>query len=98
MRVRVRVIGLYMAIVVFVIPYSREWLLCVSCVGMILVAILWGYRGAMVKAYLMGGLIISVVVVTTVYMLWVLYDTVCGLTNSGYKQVFPQSSDGKKSD
>ena len=61
-----------MALVVFVIPYTREWLWCLSCIGIILVVIVWGYRGAMVKAYLMGGLIISVVVVTTVYMLWIL--------------------------
>lgn len=92
-----RVIGFYIAIALFIIPLNREWLWFVSILGILLVVLLWSYGAEMVKAYLMGGLIISVILVTVVFVLWILYELYVKLKCRGSKQVFPQQgSDDKK--
>ena len=68
-----RVIGFYIALSLFIIPFNKNWLLVLSIIGVSLFAILWNYNFGMIKSYLMGGLIVSIIVVTVIYGMWILY-------------------------
>ena len=63
---------MYIAIALFIIPFNKEWLWFTSIIGIILTILLWIYGASMIKAHLLGGLVIAILIDSFVYASWVM--------------------------